>query len=77
MQSCYRCPDRAPILLFAICHLPFAICHRLFLGRSMFDVQSTEMRYLDASAKPGEKHTYSIITVNGVGLKSQPSVRSP
>jgi hypothetical protein len=34
----------------------------------MFDVQSTEMRYLDASAKPDEKHTYSVITVNAVGL---------
>ena len=32
-----------------------------------------EMRYRDASAKPGEKHTYAVITVNGVGLKSEPS----
>ena len=30
-----------------------------------------EMRYLDASAKPGEKHTYAVITVNSVGLKSE------
>jgi len=32
-----------------------------------------EMRYLDASAKPGEKHDYAVITVNSVGLKSEPS----
>ena len=32
-----------------------------------------EMRYLDATAKPGEKHTYAVITVNSVGLKSEPS----
>ena len=32
-----------------------------------------EMRFLDASAKAGEKHAYTIITVNSVGLKSNPS----
>jgi hypothetical protein len=32
-----------------------------------------QMRYLDASAKPGEKHRYTIIAVNSVGLKSAPS----
>ena len=32
-----------------------------------------EMRYLDASVKPGEKHTYSVVTVNSVGLLSNPS----
>ncbi len=32
-----------------------------------------EMRYVDASAKPGEKHTYRVITVNSVGLASPPS----
>jgi hypothetical protein len=36
-----------------------------------------EMRYLDASVKPSETHTYSIITVNGVGLRSGPSARLP
>ncbi len=33
-----------------------------------------QMRYLDASARAGEKHAYSIVAVNGVGLKSSPSV---
>ncbi len=31
------------------------------------------MRYVDATAKPGEKHTYRVITVNTVGLKSEPA----
>ncbi len=32
-----------------------------------------KMEYLDASAKDGEKHTYTVINVNSVGLKSEPS----
>jgi hypothetical protein len=32
-----------------------------------------EMRYLDVSAKPGEKHTNSILTVNSAGVPSEPS----
>ena len=32
-----------------------------------------EMRYLDASAKADEKHFYSVISVNGVELKSEPA----
>jgi acetyl esterase/lipase len=32
-----------------------------------------ETKYLDATAKAGEKHTYTVITVNSVGLKSPPS----
>jgi pimeloyl-ACP methyl ester carboxylesterase len=35
-----------------------------------------ETKYLDATAKPGEKHTYTVITVNSVGLKSQPSAEA-
>ncbi len=31
------------------------------------------MRYVDADAKPGEKHEYRIVAVNSVGLKSEPS----
>ena len=31
------------------------------------------MRYVDTSAKPDDKHTYTVITVNSVGLKSEPS----
>ena len=36
-----------------------------------------QMRYVDGSAKAGEKHTYSVITVNGVGLRSEPSIPVP
>jgi hypothetical protein len=32
-----------------------------------------KMQYMDASTQPGEKHTYAIVTVNSVGLKSEPS----
>ena len=32
-----------------------------------------EMQYVDASAKPGEKHAYAVVAVNSVGLKSEPS----
>jgi poly(3-hydroxybutyrate) depolymerase len=32
-----------------------------------------EMKYRDATAKPGEMHEYRIIAVNGVGLKSEAS----
>jgi sugar lactone lactonase YvrE len=35
------------------------------------------MDYLDSSAKAGEKHTYAIISVNSVGLKSKPSAEAP
>lgn len=30
-----------------------------------------EMRFLDTTAKPGEKHSYEVISVNSVGLESQ------
>jgi hypothetical protein len=36
-----------------------------------------EMRYVDASTKVGKKHTYCVITVNGVGLRSEPSIPTP
>ena len=32
-----------------------------------------KMQYVDASTKPGEKHAYTVVTVNSVGLKSEPS----
>lgn len=32
-----------------------------------------EMRFIDKTAKAGEKHTYRIIAVNSAGLKSEPS----
>ena len=54
--------------------------HPLFQSMTYHDTPSQPMpgmRYLDASTKSGEKHTYAVITVNGVGLKSKPSVPSP
>jgi hypothetical protein len=52
-------------------------------GRPLFQAMSyhdtpekplPEMRFLDKTAKPGEKHEYRVIAINGVGLKSEPSV---
>lgn len=48
----------------------------LFQGLSFHDTPEgppPEMRYLDVSAKPGEKHTYSVLTVNSAGVVSEPS----
>jgi hypothetical protein len=32
-----------------------------------------EMRFLDMTARPGEKHAYRVLAVNGAGLKSEPA----
>src|SRR5882724_6512901 len=51
----------------------------LFQSMTYHDTPSQpmpEMRYIDASASPEEKHNYSIITVNSVGLQSEPSARA-
>jgi len=48
----------------------------LFQSMTYHDTPSQplpQMHYADTSAKTGEKHTYSIVSVNSVGLKSQPS----
>jgi hypothetical protein len=50
----------------------------LFQGLSYHDTPegppaAPEMRYLDVSAKPGEKHTYSILSINSAGVPSAPS----
>jgi len=48
----------------------------LFQSMTYHDTPSQpmpEMRYIDASATSGQKHNYSIIAVNSVGLKSEPS----
>jgi hypothetical protein len=37
------------------------------------DQPMPKMRFVDASAKVGEKHAYAVITVNSVGLKSEPA----
>src|ERR1039458_10193373 len=51
----------------------------LFQSMTYHDTPSQpmpEMRFVDATAKAGEKHSYTIITVNSVGLKSVPSRES-
>ena len=52
----------------------------LFQSMTYHDTPSQpmpEMRYVDVSANVGEKHTYSVITVNGVELRSEPSIGLP
>jgi hypothetical protein len=52
----------------------------LFQSMTYHDTPSQplpEMRYLDISAKAGEEHSYSVITVNSAGLSSEPSLRAP
>ena len=51
----------------------------LFQGMTYHDTPDKplrEMRYLDASAKAGEKHAYTLISVNSVGLRSEPAAES-
>jgi hypothetical protein len=48
----------------------------LFQSMTYHDTPSQpmpEMRYLDTEAETGKEHTYSVITVNSVGLRSEPS----
>jgi poly(3-hydroxybutyrate) depolymerase len=48
----------------------------LFQGMSYGDTPDPtqpEMRFVDTTAKAGEKHTYAVVTVNSVGLKSAPA----
>jgi len=48
----------------------------LFQSMTYHDTPSQplpQMQYVDSSARPGEKHTYTVIAVNSVGLKSEPS----
>jgi len=48
----------------------------LFQGMSYHDTPEKpllEMRFVDKTAKPGQKHVYRLITVNGAGLKAEPS----
>lgn len=51
----------------------------LFQSMTYHDTPSQpmpEMRYVDATAKAGEQHHYTVISVNSVGLKSAPSRES-
>ena len=48
----------------------------LFQGMTYHDTPTRpleKMRYVDATAKPGEKHSYAVIAVNSVGLRSEPA----
>jgi hypothetical protein len=48
----------------------------LFQGISFHDTPEApipEMRYLDTSSHVGEKHTYTVITLNSAGGPSEPS----
>ncbi len=52
----------------------------LFQSMTYHDTPSQplpQMRYVDATSKSGEKHIYSVIAVNSVGLQSAPSGESP
>ena len=52
----------------------------LFQSMTYHDTPSQplpEMRYLDTSPKAGENHAYSVLTVNGLGLRSESSTRTP
>jgi hypothetical protein len=59
--------------------IPLGVYGRpLFQGLSYHDTPEgpsgpPEMRYLDVSAKPGEKHRYSVLAINSAGVTSQPS----
>ena len=48
---------------------------RLFQEMSYHDTPEppvAEMRYVDHTAKAGEKHTYAVVTINSAGLRSKP-----
>ena len=52
----------------------------LFQSMTYHDTPSQplpEMRFVDTSVKNGEKYTYAVITVNGVGLNSKPAEQEP
>ena len=61
-----RLPTMTPLVVYG---------RPLFQGLSYHDTPEgpQEMRYVDVSAKPGEKHTYSILIVNSAGVPSEPS----
>ncbi|HLA70588.1 MAG TPA: hypothetical protein VK624_03690, partial [Steroidobacteraceae bacterium] len=59
--------------------IPLGVYGRpLFQGLSYHDTPEgppgpPEMRYLDVSARPGEKHSYGVLAINSAGVTSQPS----
>ncbi len=40
------------------------------------DQPLAKMRFVDGSARPGEKRVYAVVTINSVGLKSEPSAHA-
>jgi hypothetical protein len=51
----------------------------LFQGLSYHDTPQApipEMRYLDTSRHAGEKHTYTVVTLNSAGVPSEPSAEA-
>src|SRR5204862_486859 len=51
---------------------------RLFQEMSYHDTPEppvAQMRYLDRTAKAGEKHTYAVVTINSAGLRSKPTMQ--
>jgi pimeloyl-ACP methyl ester carboxylesterase len=51
----------------------------LFQGMTYHDTPTqplAQTRYFDVAFKPAAKHSYQVITVNGVGLKSEPSIKA-
>ena len=47
---------------------------RLFQEMSYHDTPEppvAEMRYVDRTAKAGDKHTYAVVTINSAGLRSR------
>lgn len=57
-----------------------SIGRRIFQNNNYSDTPTqplAEMRYLDTTAKPGERHRYTVSTLNSVGLKSPPTPSTP
>ncbi len=51
---------------------------RLFQEMSYHDTPEApvaEMRYVDRTVKAREKHTYAVVTINSVGLRSKPATQ--
>jgi hypothetical protein len=66
-RALVRLPEMTPLGVYG---------RPLFQGLSYHDTPEgppPEMRYLDTSAKPGEKHTYFVLAINGAGVPSDPS----
>ena len=64
-QELVKLPEKPPANAYG---------RRLFQEMSYHDTPEppvAEMRYIDQSSKPGEKHTYAVVTINSAGLRSK------